>query len=113
MNMRPTPSRGLASRIMRAMTAQMATQGLRIIQQILMVPFFLQAWGVDLYTDWLLVNAGVGFFSVFDGGMQPYFSGVLQETLVQNNLSKFRRAAGIASFSYGLVIVVAVLTTGV
>jgi O-antigen/teichoic acid export membrane protein len=106
-----TVSRGLASRIMRAMSAQMAAQGLRIVQQILLVPFFLRAWGVELYTDWLLINAGVAFFAIFDGGMQPYFSGLLQEKLVQNDIPGYRRAARIAGFSYGLVISTALAAT--
>jgi O-antigen/teichoic acid export membrane protein len=110
-NPRPAVARGLASRIMRAMSAQMAAQGLRIVQQILLVPFFLRAWGVELYTDWLLINAGVAFFAIFDGGMQPYFSGLLQEKLVQNDVTGYQRAARIAGFSYGVVISAALVAT--
>jgi hypothetical protein len=52
------PSGGLGARLMRSLSAQMASQGVRVIQQILLVPFFLRAWGVDLYNDWLLMAAG-------------------------------------------------------
>jgi O-antigen/teichoic acid export membrane protein len=107
-----TPSRGLASRIMRAMGAQMATQGLRIAQQIILVPFFLRAWGIEIYTDWLVILAAVSFAAIFDGGMQPYFSGLLQERLVQGDIAGYRRAAKIAGFNYLLIILSAVFLVG-
>ncbi len=77
---------------MRSMSAQMASQGLRIVQQILLVPFFLRAWGVDLYNDWLLMAAAAGILSILDGGMQPYFSRLLQERMVRNEVAAYRRA---------------------
>jgi len=110
-----TPARpGLAARLMRSMSAQMSTQALRIVQQILLVPFFLRAWGVDLYNDWLLINAAVALLTIFDGGMQPYFSGLLQETKVLGNLGAYLRAVRIANFNYVAVIALAltaILTT--
>ncbi len=87
----------------------MATQGVRVVQQILLVPFFLRAWGVDLYTDWLLLNAGVAFISIFDAGLQPYFSGLLQERRVQEDIPGYRRAARTALFDYCVVIVLALV----
>jgi O-antigen/teichoic acid export membrane protein len=104
-----TPSGGLASRLVRSMSAQMASQGLRIVQQILLVPFFLRAWGIDLYKDWLLINAGVALLVIFDGGMQPYFSGLLQERMVRNEIAAYQRGVRTANFNYVAVIVLAVL----
>lgn len=86
----------------------MAAQALRIVQQVLLVPFFLKAWGIEIYTDWLLINAGVTFLTIFDGGMQPYFSGLLQEHLVRGDVAQYRRAGRIASFNYLAVILLAI-----
>ena len=91
----------------------MAAQGMRIVQQIVLVPFFLHTWSVDRYTDWLLISAAVAFYSIFDGGMQPYFSGLLQERMVQGDRHGFDRAARIAGFCYGLVIATALVATAV
>ncbi len=110
--MRP-PSGGLGARLMRSMSAQMASQALRVVQQILLVPFFLRAWGVDLYNDWLLMAAGAGILSILDGGMQPYFSGLLQERMVRNEVAAFRRAVKIANFNYVAVIAIALLAIAV
>ena len=89
------------------MGAQMSTQALRIVQQIVLVPFFLRAWGVDLYNDWLLINAATTLITIFDGGMQPYFSGLLQETKVRNEFAAYHRAVRIANFNYLTVIALA------
>jgi len=105
----PPARPGLAARLMRSMSAQMSTQALRIVQQILLVPFFLRAWGVDLYNDWLLINAATALLTIFDGGMQPYFSGLLQEKRVRNELDAYRRAVGTANFNYVAVIALALL----
>jgi O-antigen/teichoic acid export membrane protein len=110
--MRP-PSGGLGSRLMRSMSAQMASQGLRIVQQILLVPFFLRAWGIDLYNDWLLMAAAAGILSILDGGMQPYFSGLLQERMVRNEIAGYRRAVRIANFNYAAVIAIALLAIAI
>jgi O-antigen/teichoic acid export membrane protein len=91
------------------MSAQMALQGLRVVQQIVLVPFFLRAWGIELYTDWLLINAAVALLSIFDGGMQPYFSGLLQEHMVRDQVTAYRRAARTANFNYVAVIILAIL----
>jgi O-antigen/teichoic acid export membrane protein len=106
--MRP-PSGGLGARLMRSMSAQMASQGVRIVQQILLVPFFLRAWGIDLYNDWLLISAAAGVLSILDGGMQPYFSGLLQERMVRNEVAAYERAVRTANFNYVAVIVIALV----
>jgi O-antigen/teichoic acid export membrane protein len=109
-----TPARpGLGARLMRSMSAQMSTQALRIVQQILLVPFFLRAWGVDLYTDWLLINAAAGLIAIFDGGMQPYFSGLLQEKRIRNELAAYQRAIRTANFNYLAVIGLALLAISI
>jgi len=107
------PSRGLGSRLMRSMSAQIVSQGLRVVQQILLVPFFLRAWGVDLYNDWLLMAAGAGILAILDGGMQPYFSGLLQERMVRKEMAAYRRAVRVANFNYVAVIVIALLAIAV
>lgn len=96
------------------MSAQLSSQVLRIVQQILLVPFFLRAWGIDLYNDWLLINAATTLLTIFDGGMQPYFSGLLQETKVRNEFAAYHRAVRIANFNYLTVIalVLAVIAAG-
>jgi O-antigen/teichoic acid export membrane protein len=103
----PPARPGLAARLMRSMGAQMSTQVLRIVQQILLVPFFLRAWGIDLYNDWLLINAATALLTIFDGGMQPYFSGLLQETKVRGEVAAYDRAVKVANFNYLAVIAVA------
>jgi O-antigen/teichoic acid export membrane protein len=103
----PRARPGLGARLMRSLSAQMSTQALRIVQQILLVPFFLRAWGVDLYNDWLLINAATALLTVFDGGMQPYFSGLLQETKVRGEAEAYRRAVKMANFNYLAVIALA------
>jgi O-antigen/teichoic acid export membrane protein len=105
----PLSRRGLSARIMRAMSAQMAAQALRIVQQILLVPLFLRAWGIDIYTDWLVIGASVSFAGILDGGMQAYFSGLLQERLMKGDTAGYRRAARIAGFNYLVVILFALV----
>jgi O-antigen/teichoic acid export membrane protein len=107
------PSGGLGARLMRSLSAQMASQGVRIVQQILLVPFFLRAWGIDLYNDWLLMVAAAGILSILDGGMQPYFSGLLQERMVRNETAAYRRAVRVANFNYVAVIVIALLAIAI
>lgn len=79
---------------------------LRIVQQLLLVPLFLGAWGIDTYNDWLLINAGTALITTLDsGGIQPHFTGLMQEQFVRGDLAAYHRTARIACFTYLVTIV--------
>src|SRR5690606_18736366 len=61
-------------------------------QQFLLVPIFLYFWGADLYRDWLVILSTVGFLSLLDFGLQPYYSNLLLLSWSRGAREEFRRA---------------------
>lgn len=43
--------------------------GIQLFNQIVLVPFYIICWGNDLYSDWIVLSAITGFFSVTDIGL--------------------------------------------
>lgn len=43
--------------------------GVNLLNQIVLVPIFLTYWGVDLYSDWIIISALTSFFIISDIGI--------------------------------------------
>ena len=40
-----------------------------LVNQILLIPLYLKYWGIDMYADWIVITAIVGFFTMSDAGL--------------------------------------------
>ncbi len=49
--------------------ASLFGQILLIVTQFLTVPFYIEAWGVELYGEWLVINTLQVYFGLFDFGL--------------------------------------------
>ena len=43
--------------------------GVNLFSQIVLVPFFISYWGIELYGDWIALTAVSSFFSMSDIGL--------------------------------------------
>ena len=43
--------------------------GVNLFSQIILVPFFINYWGIELYADWIALTAISSFFSMSDIGL--------------------------------------------
>jgi len=43
--------------------------GIQLINQIILVPFYIVFWGNDLYSDWIVISALTAFFTMSDIGL--------------------------------------------
>ena len=65
-------SRDLGGRVFLGTSANALGLILTFGQHIVLVPLFLAYWGTELYGDWLVLTAVVGYLSLLDGGFQTY-----------------------------------------
>lgn len=80
--------------------------GLRIAQQILLVPILIGNWGAEIYQDWLVLSSAAALFATLDAGLQVYFGNALMIAWSRQDQAAFRRQFAIAA-SFYLVIVTA------
>ncbi len=77
-----------------------AGQVVGVAGQLLMVPFFLRAWGAALYGDWLTLSALSSYLTLTDMGMQLYVINRLTGHQVRCERRKFDETLHSALFLY-------------
>lgn len=106
-------SSDIRSRLFSSFGVQTLAVGLRIVQQIVLVPILIAAWGTELYQDWIIIFSASALFAMVDFGTQIYFGNALMIAWSRRDMVTFRRLFATAMGIYAVIIaVVAVLLFG-
>jgi O-antigen/teichoic acid export membrane protein len=89
---------GLKRRLLSNYFFQLLNQGLRILDQFLLVPLFILAWGESLYRDWLLIYAIASFATVCNLGTESHFGNLFLKSIVEGDDGAFRRHLRVGLF---------------
>jgi O-antigen/teichoic acid export membrane protein len=71
--------------------SQLTNSGLRIAEQLLLVPLYLHVWGVELYKDWMLIGAVGSFLITCNFGTEFYFGGHFLVDVARGDMRSFDR----------------------
>ena len=75
----------LNSPIRRTFTANLFGIGVNLLNQIVLVPFYIVYWGNDLYADWIILTALTAFFSMSDIGLNSVIQNRFSIKLAEND----------------------------
>jgi len=89
-------SESMRLRFLKGVGANFLGQALGLISQALLVPLFLQTWGVDLYGEWLVLGSILAYLSLADMGGQLYVINLLTQAYTQGNAVRFQRVLSTA-----------------
>lgn len=78
----------LNSPIRRTIIANLFGVGVNLLNQIVLVPFYLICWGTSLYADWIVISAFTVFFSMSDIGLNNVIQNRFSIKYAENNLSE-------------------------
>jgi len=101
---RPSGSRifpgSIRSRLVKGFGANVIGQGLNVASKILLVPLFLQAWGTNVYGEWLVLSSFVAYLSLTDLGGQVYIVNRLTQAYSCQDTQLFRKSlhSGMVNF---------------
>jgi O-antigen/teichoic acid export membrane protein len=70
--------------------------GIRLLEQLLLIPLFMYAWGTELYSDWLVVSSVVFFLGWCTFGIDDYFGNNLLRLGSIGDHAGFKRELKIA-----------------
>jgi len=84
-------TRGIFSRFAKGTLANILVNGVNIFGQIVLVPVFLTFWGEQLYGEWLVLYAIVGYFTFVDFGLSAYVVNRLNQCFSSNALDEYTR----------------------
>ena len=71
--------------IRRTWIANLFGVGVNLLNQIVLVPFYILYWGNDLYCDWIVLSALTAFFSMSDIGLNTVIQNRFSIKLAENN----------------------------
>jgi O-antigen/teichoic acid export membrane protein len=81
----------LARRLFGNYLFQMVNLGIRMFDQLLLIPLYLLAWGTELYKDWLVLMAVVLFLYTCSFGIEDYFSNRFLRAVSTGDTAALRR----------------------
>ncbi len=86
--------------MLKGISSSVVHQAILAAQGIILVPFFLNAWGVDEYGHWLTLTAFVSYLTLLDLGGQNYFANVLAIAFAKKDTEEFsqRLSEGVSLF---------------
>jgi O-antigen/teichoic acid export membrane protein len=102
-------------RLLKGFSANVYSQGITIVVQLIGVPILLHAWGAQVYGEWLILFAVSAYLSGTDLGFSQTAANDMTQSVSRGNyaeaLSVFQSSAAIVScaFSGGLIFVTALL----
>lgn len=86
------PSR--AARVGRGISASLIAQAIQAVQAIVLVRFFIGAWGVEGYGRWVTLSVIASYLALLDLGGQNYVANVITIEFARGNFEAFRARLG-------------------
>ena len=95
----PSQVRG---RMLKGVGSSAFAQFILVLQHILLVPFFIEAWGADGYGRWLALTAFISYLSLLDLGGQAYIANLLAMKYAEKKWNDFSRvlSEGVSLFLF-------------
>jgi O-antigen/teichoic acid export membrane protein len=89
-------------RIFKGIGSSVLSNAISLLQSILLVPFFINAWGVNLYGHWLVITAAIVYLGHCDFGMQSYLANLLAIAHAKKDEKSFvsRMSEGVSLFTF-------------
>jgi len=76
----------------------------QLINQIILVPFYLKFWDKDLYSDWIVISAISSFFTISDIGLNNVTS---NQFTINYSANKLKECFSLLTNNYIIIIIVA------
>lgn len=98
----------LAIRLVSNYVFQTMNWGIRLFEQLLLIPLYILAWGTELYRDWLLLFSVMAFLNLCSFGVDDYFGNVFLRSAATGDRAGLIRHLRVGLF-VSLVITVGML----
>lgn len=95
------------SPIRKNITANMFGVGVQLLNQIILVPFYILFWGNELYSDWIVISALTTIFTMSDVGLNNVIQNRFSIKLSEGN---YNECNSLLTDNYILVIITLIFT---
>ncbi len=95
------------SPIRKNITANMFGVGVQLLNQIILVPFYILFWGNELYSDWIVISALTTIFAMSDVGLNNVIQNRFSIKLSEGN---YKECNSLLTNNYILVAITLLLT---
>ncbi len=92
----------IINRLLKGVGSSAINQAILFFQAIVLVPFFLKAWGANGYGSWITLTAFISQMALLDLGGQTYIGNILAMSYAESNVEDFRRklSEGVSLFLF-------------
>ena len=97
----------LRSPIRKNLLANFFGVGVQLLNQIVLVPFYILFWGNDLYSDWIVISALTTIFAISDVGLNNVIQNRFSIKLSEKN---FNECNALLTDNFILVFVTLLIT---
>lgn len=94
---------GMKSRLFSGLTAQMVTFVIFFIESIVLIPFFIDAWGSSTYQGWVVLSSAAYFLVLSDLGTSYYFDNSIRMTWTAGKEEDYQRNVAVGFGCYLLL----------
>jgi O-antigen/teichoic acid export membrane protein len=92
--------RGLKGRLVSGLSAKIFTLSTIIVTQLILLPFFIKAWGADTYQSWLVILSAASLLGLGEFGIGNYLRSAIRMAGAAGNIEKVNRFLAIAAVLY-------------
>ena len=105
-------NKSLINRLFFGVTSTSLSQLIGILQTIITVPFFISAWGVDQYGNWIILTSITMYINLLDFGGQNYIGNILTKNYINKEHDTFRNnlSKGLSVFIFITIITIIILS---
>lgn len=96
-------------RLFSSFSVQVSSIILRVIQQIVIVPILIYAWGTNVYQDWIILFSASSLFTIVDFGVQAHFGNALLIAWSKNDEGKYKKIFTLSIFIYLFILFITFL----
>lgn len=99
--------------ILKTISAQLVGRCIYFLMQIVLPPFFIAAWGIQIYGHWLVLTSLISYLALSDMGCQLYVGNRLTQAYVKKNLNEFQSVlhTSLALFTIAPLILLLLVST--
>lgn len=99
----------LRSPIRKNLLANFFGVGVQLLNQIVLVPFYILFWGNDLYSDWIVISAITAIFAISDVGLNNVIQNRFAMKLAEGDTRECNSLMTVNFILISLIFVVAVV----
>lgn len=95
--------------IIKSSLALTLNQMVGVLSKLVLVPLFIQAWGIQIYADWIFITTLASYLSFIELGSNIFIINKLTELFSEKKFSEYNKYLSTSIIVYGFIVTIALI----